>query len=45
MMEVLRNLVGRDYSIHQDDVEVVGRSVEEPIVNPSAVLLRFMDRG
>ena len=28
-----------------DDVNVIGRSVEELIVNLRAVLLRFMDRG
>ena len=45
MMEVLGNLVGRACLIYMDDVKVVGRSVEELIVNLRAVLLRFMERG
>ena len=45
VMEVLGNLVGRYCLIYVDDVNVIGRSVEELIVNLRAVLLRFMERG
>ena len=45
MMEVLGNLVGRACLIYVDDVKVIGRSVEELIVNLRAVLLRCMERG
>ena len=45
MMEVLGNLVGRACLIYVDDVKVIGRSVEELIVNLRAVLLRCMGRG
>ena len=45
MMEVLGNLVGRACLIHVDDVKVIGRSVEELIVNLRAVLLRCMESG
>ena len=45
MMEVSGNLVGRVCLIYVDDVKVVGRFVEELIVNLRAVLLRFMERG
>ena len=39
------NLVGRACLICVDDVKVIGRSVEELIVNLRAVLLRCMERG
>ena len=42
MMEVVGNLVGRACLIYVDDVKVIGRSVEELIVNLRAVLLRCM---
>ena len=45
MMEVLGNLVGRACLIYVDIVKVIGRSVEELIVNLRAVLLRSMERG
>ena len=45
MMEVLGNLVGRACLIYVDGVKVIGRSVEELIVNLRAVLLRCMERG
>ena len=45
MMEVVGNLVGRACLIYVDDVKVIGRSVEELIVNLRAVLLRCMERG
>ena len=44
MMEVLGNLVGRACLIYVDDVKIIGRSVEELIVNLRAVLLRCMER-
>ena len=44
-MAILGNLVGRACLIYVDDVKVIGRSVEELIVNLRAVLLRFMVRG
>ena len=43
MMEVLGDLVGRACLIYVDDVKVIGRSVEELIVNLCAVLLRCME--
>ena len=45
MMKVLGNLVGRACLIYMDDVKVIGRSVEQLIVNLRAVLLRCMERG
>ena len=45
MMEVLGNLVGRACLIYVDDVKVIGRSVEELIVNLRVVMLWFMERG
>ena len=45
MMEVLGNLVGRACLIYVDDVKVIGRSVEELILNLRVVLLRCMERG
>ena len=45
MMEVLENLVGRACLIYVYGVKVIGRSVEELIVNLRAALLRFMERG
>ena len=45
VMEALRNLVGRACFIYVDVVKVIGRSVEELIVNLRAVLLRFVERG
>ena len=44
-IEVLGNLVGRACLIYADDVKVIGRSVEELILNLRAVLLWFMERG
>ena len=37
--------MGRACLINVDNVKVIGRSVEELIVNLRAVLLRFMERG
>lgn len=45
MTEVLEGLVGRACLIYVDDVQVIGRSVEELVVNIRAVLLWFMERG
>ena len=45
MMEVLGNLVGRACLIYEYDVKVIGRSVEDLIVNLRAVLLGLMERG
>ena len=45
MIEVLGNSVERACLVYVDDVNVIGRSVEELIVNLRAVLLRFMERG
>ena len=44
-MEALGNLVGRVCLIYVNDVKVIGRSVEELIVNLRTVLLRCMERG
>ena len=44
-MEILGNLVGRTCLIYVDHVKVIGRSVEELIVNLREVLLRRMERG
>ena len=44
-MEVLGNLAGRACLVYVNDVEVIGRSVEELIVNLRAVLLRCMERS
>ena len=45
MMEVLGNLLGRACLIYVDDIKVIGRSVEELIVNLRAVLLWCMERN
>ena len=45
MTEVLGHLVGHACLIYMVDVKVIGRSMEELIVNLRAVLLRFMERG
>ena len=45
MMEVLGNLVGRVCLIYVDGVKVIGRSVEDLVVNLHTVLLRCMERG
>ena len=45
MTEVLGNLVGRACLIYVDGVKVVGRSVEELVVNLHTVLLQRMERG
>ena len=45
MMKVLGNPVGRACMNYVDAVKVIGRSVEELIVNLRAVLLWFMGRG
>ena len=45
MMEDLGYLVGHACLIYVDDVKVIGRSVEELMVNLRAVLLQFMERG
>ena len=45
MVEVLENLGECVYLIYMDGVKVIGRSVEELIVNLRAVLLRCMERG
>ena len=41
MMEVFRNLVGRTCLIYVDNVKIIGRSVEELIVNLRTILLRY----
>ena len=45
MMEALGNLVGRACLIYVDNVKVIGRSVQELVVNLRAVLLQCMERG
>ena len=42
---VLEDLVGRACLIYLDDVKFIKRSVEDLVVNLSAVLLRLIERG